>query len=84
MPIQGSNADIIKIAMIKIQHFLKENKLQSQMIMQVHDELVFDIIPEEKEIMNQEIKKIMEHIIPNLPIELKVDIGYGSTWKEAK
>jgi DNA-directed DNA polymerase len=45
MPVQGTSADIIKLAMIKTQEFLEKNKLKSKMIMQVHDELVFDVFP---------------------------------------
>jgi len=84
MPIQWTNADIIKIAMIKIAEFLKRNSLKSKMIMQVHDELVFDVIPEEKEILKTEIKIIMENIVQDIPIPLKVDIESWLSWKEAK
>lgn len=84
MPIQGSNADIIKLAMIQIHHFMKDKNLKSKLIMQVHDELVFNIVLEEKEILLPKVREIMENIIPNAPIHLKVDIGVGKNRKEAK
>jgi DNA polymerase-1 len=83
MPIQGTSADIIKLAMIQIDDWMTKNNFQSKMLMQVHDELVFNVVSEEKEIFLQEIPKIMEHIIP-APIKLKVDAGIGKNWKEAK
>ena len=73
MPIQGSNADIIKLAMIEIQEYLNKNNCKSAMLLQVHDELVFNIVPEEKDTLLLEIPRIMENIIPNSPIDLKVD-----------
>jgi len=84
MPIQGSNADIIKLAMIEIQEYLNKNNCKSVMLLQVHDELIFNIVPEEKETLLVEIPRIMEHIIPNSSIELKVDIALGKSWKECK
>lgn len=83
MPIQWTRADIIKIAMIKIAKFLKENNLKSKMIMQVHDELVFDVPKSEKEIIETNIREIMENIISS-EIKLIVDIQSGKNWKECK
>lgn len=83
MPIQGTRADIIKLAMIKISKFLKENNMKSKMIMQVHDELVFDVLKSEEEIMKKNIKEIMENIISS-DIKLIVDIESGKNWKECK
>lgn len=83
MPIQGTSADIIKIAMIRIEQFIKEKALKSRMIMQVHDELVFNVVPEEQAIFKKEIPLLMEHIIDG-PLLLKVDMGMGENWKEAK
>jgi DNA polymerase I len=74
MPIQGSNADIIKLAMIKIRKFLRDKNLKSELIMQVHDELVFNVKKDEIEIMEREIKNIMENII-EAPIKLVVDVN---------
>lgn len=84
MPIQGSSADIIKIAMIRVANFMKKNKLKSKMIMQVHDELVFDVFPGEEVKLKKEVKKIMENILEDIPIELKVDIWFWDNWREAK
>ncbi len=83
MPIQWTSADIIKLAMIKIWKFLKEKKLESKMIMQVHDELVFDVVLDEIEIIKKEIPNIMENII-DAPIKLVVDMGIGKNWRECK
>jgi DNA polymerase-1 len=81
-PIQGSAADMIKIAMINIHQDIKDQQLQSKMTMQVHDELVFDVLKTEVEAM----KKIISHrmktaIKTTVPIE--VEIGEGNTWLEA-
>lgn len=84
MPIQGTSADVIKIAMIRIDALLREKNYKSKMLLQVHDELVFNIKAEEKEFLLQEIPHIMESILPNAPIALKVDMGVGKNWKECK
>lgn len=84
MPIQWSNADIIKIAMIRIQNMLESGKFKSTMLLQVHDELVFNIVPEELEILSQKIPEIMEHIVPECSIPLKVERWVGKNWKECK
>ena len=84
MPIQWSNADIIKIAMIKVLNFLTENELKSKMIMQVHDELVFDVYSWEENTLKKEIPIIMESIITDKDITLKVDCEEWKTWKDAK
>lgn len=83
MPIQGTSADIIKIAMIRIAQYLKENNLQSKMIMQVHDELVFNVKKSELDLLIQKIPAIMESILP-WSVTLKVEYGYASNWKDAK
>ncbi|MDD3119851.1 MAG: DNA polymerase [Candidatus Gracilibacteria bacterium] len=82
-PIQGTCADIIKIAMINIDKYFHKNKLKSKLIMQVHDELVFEIHKNEKATIAPKIQEIMENI-PNFPTNLKVEIGLGNNWKEAK
>ena len=81
-PIQGSAADIIKLAMIKISGWMEKEQLKSKMIMQVHDELVFDVIKSEKDEMEKNVKKIMENVI-KLDVPLTVEIGIGKTWLEA-
>jgi DNA polymerase-1 len=81
-PMQGSAADIIKIAMINVHDFLIKNKLKSRLIMQVHDELVIETENQELDLVKNEVKKIMESVL-NLRIPLKVDIGTGKNWDEA-
>ena len=81
-PIQGSAADIIKLAMIKISDWMKTRDLKSKMIMQVHDELVFDVNKLEREELEENIKSIMENVI-KIEVPLTVDIGIGKTWLEA-
>ena len=82
-PVQGSSADILKKAMIEIDNALEEKKLKSTMLLQVHDELIFNVVNEEKEIIEQLVKKIMENTI-KLNVPLEVDIEFGSNWYEAK
>jgi DNA polymerase I len=81
-PIQGSAADIIKLAMINIDKKLDEQKLKSKMILQVHDELVFDVYKPELEQMKVIVKHEMENAVP-LSIPLTVEIGVGNNWLEA-
>jgi DNA polymerase-1 len=81
-PIQGTAADIIKLAMISISKWMKENNIKSKMIMQVHDELVFDVEKTELELLSINIKKIMENVI-KIKVPLLVEVGYGKTWLEA-
>lgn len=81
-PIQGSAADIIKIAMIRIHEELEKEKLHSKMILQVHDELVFDVLKEEMDIVMPLVKQAMENAYP-LSIPLIVDAGAGENWLEA-
>lgn len=81
-PIQGSAADIIKIAMIKIQDILDKGDYQSKMLLQVHDELVFDIYKDELETLKPLIKDTMENAYI-LSIPLLVDVGLGDNWLEA-
>ncbi|HMW38262.1 MAG: DNA polymerase I [Saprospiraceae bacterium] len=82
-PIQGTAADLIKIAMINIHHVLIKRNFKSKMILQVHDELVFDVLESE----TNEVKKIidyeMRNAIPGLKVPLEVGIGIGKNWLEA-
>jgi DNA polymerase I len=82
-PIQGTAADMIKIAMINIHKEIRERKLQSRMILQVHDELVFDVYKPELEEMKAIILDKMPSAIPNLGVPIEVGIGTGSNWLEA-
>jgi DNA polymerase I len=81
-PIQGSAADIIKIAMINIYNKMKSSKIESKMILQVHDELVFDVHPHELEQLSGIIKFEMENAY-KLKVPITVDIGHGKNWLEA-
>ena len=81
-PIQGTAADIIKLAMVSISKWMKENNIKSKMIMQVHDELVFDVEKTELELLSLNIKKIMENVI-KIKVPLLVEVGHGKTWLEA-
>ena len=81
-PIQGSAADMIKIAMIKIHEDIKDQKLSSKMTMQVHDELVFDVLKSEKEILKNIITERMRNAI-KLEVPILVEVGEGNNWLEA-
>ncbi len=81
-PIQGSAAELIKVAMIRIQRDLWKRDLKSLMIMQVHDELVFDIHPGEEEVMMPLVRDHMENAIP-MDVAIEVDAGIGKTWFDA-
>ena len=81
-PLQGSAADLIKVAMIKVHAWLKKEKLKSKMILQVHDELIFDAHHTEVERLKKEIPKIMAQAIP-LDIPIVVETGTGNNWLEA-
>ena len=81
-PIQGSAADMIKVAMINIHGELRKRKLASRMLLQVHDELVFDV--HEKEL--EEVKKLVEEKMAKaltLPVPVEVSLGTGRNWLEA-
>ena len=81
-PIQRSAADIIKIAMISIQRWLEREKLKTKMIMQVHDELVFDLHVSEQEIVKPKIKELMKTAVI-LDVPMEVEVGVGKNWLEA-
>jgi DNA polymerase I len=81
-PIQGSAADIIKIAMVNIQRWMEKEKLKSKMIMQVHDELVFDLHKDEVEIVKENVTKLMKYAVM-LEVPMEVEVGVGENWLEA-
>jgi len=81
-PVQGSAADLIKLAMINLDREIKQRKLKSRMILQVHDELVFECLPKEEEEMRELVKKEMEEVMP-LKVPLLVDMGWGENWNDA-
>lgn len=82
MPIQGTAADMIKVAMIQVHNEMKKQNLKSKMLLQVHDELVFDAYKPELEALTEMVKEKMKNAIElNVPVE--VDSGHGSNWLEA-
>lgn len=81
-PIQGSAADLIKVAMINIQNWMNEQQLKSKMIMQVHDELVFDAHKDEVELLKEKVPELMTSAI-EFSVPLDVEVGLGQNWLEA-
>jgi len=81
-PIQGTSADIIKIAMINVDRRLEAEKLQSRMVLQIHDELLFDAIPSEVDILKKIVTEEMENVI-KLSVPLTVECNHGNNWLEA-
>ena len=83
MPIQGTNADLIKMAMLHIHHAMEEKRLKARMILQVHDELVFEVPVEELERAKYLVKRLMEHVA-DLDVPIKVELKAGKNWYEAE
>jgi DNA polymerase I len=81
-PIQGTAADIIKMAMVRVFREFQQNKIRSRLIMQIHDELVFDVPFREIEDVSKTVREVMEDIV-SFKVSLKVNINYGKTWLEA-
>ena len=81
-PIQGSSADMIKLAMINIHKWLNENNLKTKMILQVHDELVFDVPRDEIDIVKVEVERLMKTALP-LKVPVEVEVKSGNNWLEA-
>ena len=83
MPIQGTAADIIKIAMIKVNRRLKNEMPEAELIMQVHDELIVEAPAEKAEKAAEILKHEMENAV-SLAVTLRADVGIGKTWYDAK
>ena len=81
-PIQGTSADIIKMAMVTMQRRMKEMNLRSKMVLQIHDELLFDVLPDEVETLGKLVKEVMEGVA-TLSVPLTVECNYGKNWLEA-
>jgi DNA polymerase-1 len=81
-PIQGTAADMIKIAMIRIHHKISTSNLKSKMILQVHDELLFDVLKSELDAVTELVRHEMMHAM-EFSIPLEVGIGHGNNWLEA-
>ncbi len=81
-PLQGTAADLIKIAMIRIDAALRERGLKSRMTLQVHDELVFEVPENEIETMRTLVREQMENVHPPLTVPLLVEVGVGQNWRD--
>jgi DNA polymerase-1 len=82
-PLQGTAADLIKLAMVRIDAALQSGGHQSAMLLQVHDELVFECPPDEVKAVSKLVKREMEGVHP-LKVPLVVDVGVGDNWRDAK
>ncbi|MGI1779766.1 DNA polymerase, partial [Streptococcus uberis] len=82
-PIQGSAADILKIAMINLDKALEEGRFKTKMLLQVHDEIVLEVPKDELEKVKQLVKETMEHAV-DLSVPLRADENSGKSWYEAK
>jgi DNA polymerase-1 len=81
-PMQGTAADLIKLAMIKVQNWLETEKLQTRLIMQVHDELVLEVPMDELALVKAKLPNLMCHVA-DLNVPLLVELGAGKNWDEA-
>ena len=82
-PIQGSAADIIKIAMIRMKEEIKQRQLQARMLLQIHDELVFEAPAEEIPVLQKLVPQVMDSAV-QLNVPLKVESKIGDTWYDLK
>jgi DNA polymerase-1 len=82
-PLQGTAADLIKLAMLRIDQTLRDRKLKSQMTLQVHDELLFDVVPEEADELQKLVKQEMEHVA-EFTVPIIADVGIGQNWRDIK
>ena len=83
MPIQGSSADLIKLAMVQIAAIARDEKWRTKLLLQVHDELVFDLyLPEQKQVL-EVVEDRMKHALPGLKVPIAIEIGLGPNWLEA-
>ena len=82
-PLQGTAADLIKLAMLRIDQLIRDRKLRSQMTLQVHDELLFDVVPEEVEELQLLVRQEMEHVA-EFSIPIVAEVGVGKNWRDMK
>jgi DNA polymerase-1 len=82
-PLQGTAADLIKVAMLRINQIVRERKLQSRMTLQVHDELLFDVVPDEAEELQTLVKHEMEHVA-EFSVPIVAEVGMGQNWRDIK
>jgi DNA polymerase-1 len=81
-PMQGTAADLIKLAMIAVQAWLEQNKLETRMLLQVHDELVLEVPQSELELVKKHLPELMTEVAA-LKVPLLVEVGVGANWEEA-
>jgi len=81
-PMQGTAADLIKLSMIAVQSWLETENLQTQMLLQVHDELVLEVPPTEFELVKMQLRNLMTQVA-TLRVPLEVGVGVGNNWEEA-
>jgi len=81
-PMQGTAADLIKLAMVAVQNFLEQRKLRTMLIMQVHDELVLEVPENELEELTARLRELMQSVA-KLDVPLLVDVGVGDNWDQA-
>jgi DNA polymerase-1 len=82
-PLQGTAADLIKIAMLRIDAEIARRNLRSRMTLQVHDELLFDVVPDESDQLQQIVKEQMEHVA-EFSVPIVAEIGVGKNWRDIK
>ena len=82
-PLQGTAADLIKLAMLRIDQALRDRKLKSQMTLQVHDELLFDVVPDEADELQKLVKQEMEHVA-EFTVPIIAEVGIGQNWRDIK
>jgi DNA polymerase-1 len=82
-PLQGTAADLIKLAMIRIEAEMARRKLRSRMTLQVHDELLFDVVPEESKEVEALVKHEMEHV-SEFSVPIVAEVGIGQNWRDIK
>ena len=82
-PLQGTAADLIKLAMIALDREITRRNLKSRMTLQVHDELLFDVVPDEAEEMQQLVQHEMEHVA-EFSVPIVADVGLGDNWRDIK
>lgn len=82
-PLQGTAADLIKLAMLRIDQLIRDRKLKSRMTLQVHDELLFDVVPEEAEELQKLVRQEMEHVA-EFSVPIVAEVGIGKNWRDIK
>jgi DNA polymerase-1 len=81
-PMQGTAADLIKLAMIAVQSWIEQNKLETSMLLQVHDELVLEVPQHELDLVKEHLPHLMTNVV-QLKVPLLVEVGVGLNWEEA-